>query len=138
MGQQEKEEELTPEQALFRVVQENLRNPEPALEKPSGRSRSRAETSTRIPVLNIAEPRPSLDTFPVQETAFAPVAPSTRSKPRLRGSTRGEFGDVERVVPTPGGTGESEYEYYYDYIDDGEESGHNTDYDLVPLSNKVE
>ena len=137
MGQQEKEEELTPEQVLFRVVQENLRNPEPALEIPSGRSRSRAETSTRIPVLNIAEPRPSLDTIPIQETAFAPVAPSTRSKPRLRGSTRGEFGDVERVVPTSGSTGDSEYEYYYDYIEDGEESGHNTEYDLVPLSNKV-
>ena len=28
------------------------------------------------------------------------------------------------------------YEYYYDYLED-DSQGHNTDYDLVPLANKV-
>ena len=43
-------------------------------------------------------------------------------------------------VTAPAVGGNDEYEYYYEYLEDEdgvEDTRHNTDYDLVPLSNKV-
>lgn len=106
----------------------------PFLQRPLQPVSNRARSRARAP-LTSSKPTPQIDNLdrfksqpeqPVQQSRPLPLP--TRQEPARRRAP-------VRTTPAP----VFEYEYYYDYIDDIEEAGkgHSTDYDLVPLSNKV-
>jgi hypothetical protein len=126
------------EQSIFNEILEKTTpapTRRPFIQRPlrpvSNRQRSRARaplpprtTTPRIDILDRFKFEPEQ---PVQESR--PTSPPLRQEPAR---TRAPLRTTSPPV--------FEYEYYYDYIDDIEDAvggGHSTDYDLVPLSNKV-
>lgn len=67
-----------------------------------------------------------------QVNPFDKIVPQ-KSKTRNRNLVRPA---AEAIPVQPASETEFEYEYYYDYLDDGHDKP-NSDYDLVPLANKV-
>ena len=82
-----------------------------------------------------AQPRQPVQ--PVQSVQSGRVIPSSDLAAALVTPTGSR--QPTRVTPSQGQGGEDKeyfYEYYYDYLED-DSQGHATDYDLVPLANKV-
>ena len=78
------------------------------------------------------------------QTTFARSEPREPVQPALAAALLTATGSRQpsRVTPSKADKPENseyyEYEYYYDYLDDdSDNTGHVTDYDLVPLANKV-
>jgi len=77
--------------------------------------------------------RPPVQRVRPQANPFDKIVPEKSSPSRNRNIAK----PIGASVPIqPAGEVEFEYEYYYDYLDDDHDKP-NSDYDLVPLANKV-
>jgi len=80
--------------------------------------RKQSETKTHIPVSKARTP----------VNTFDKIVPQKSTQSRDKNIVRTELEPTSNI--------EFEYEYYYDYLDDDNDKP-NTEYDLVPLANKV-
>ena len=148
------------EQVLFQEVQENLKSVEPettVLQEPANDPETSIfkELIPEAPVLREPVSRPeTVSVLREPRPTAAPTSSRSRSRaqvtqrPEPAEPVRNQFsgvrpGPVEPTrnrfpapTPAPSSDQSDQYEYYYDYLDQ-EDAAHNTDYDLVPLSNKV-
>ena len=87
------------------------------------------------PSLPVTNPPSRQRVLSPQDLATALISrPETVSRPRVTPEAISRPRVPTRVSSFTEDTPEYEYEYYYEYLDD---SGHVSDYDLVPLANKV-
>jgi len=86
--------------------------------------RKEPEPQADIPVRAARPPRPV--------NPFDKIVPEKTTPSRNRNLAR----PAQAAQQQPASNTEFEYEYYYDYLDDDHDKP-NTDYDLVPLANKV-